>query len=186
MRRIFDVILALVLIVLLSIPMLVIAALIKISSKGPIIFWTNRIGLDNAIFKMAKFRTMRLDTPQMATHLMKNHENYITPIGKFLRKYSLDEIPQLLNILMGDMAFVGPRPALFNQYDLAELRTKKNIHKLIPGVTGWAQVNGRDSLPIPAKVEFDEYYLKNRSFSLDLKIILTTLVKAIRGEDVQH
>ncbi len=186
MKRVLDIILALVLIVLLSIPMLVITALIKLTSKRPVIFWTDRVGVDNAIFKMAKFRTMGLDAPQVATHLMKNHDDYITPIGKFLRKYSLDEIPQLFNILEGDMSFVGPRPALFNQYDLISLRTGKNIHKIIPGVTGWAQVNGRDSLPIPVKVEFDEYYLKNRSFPLDLKIIFMTLIKAIRGEDVQH
>ena len=186
MKRIFDIILALVLIVLLSIPLLVVAVLIKLTSKGPVIFWTDRVGVNNTIFKMAKFRTMRLNAPQVATHLMKNHENYITPIGKFLRVYSLDEIPQLFNILKGDMAFVGPRPALFNQYDLVELRTKKNIHKLVPGVTGWAQINGRDNLPIPVKVEFDEYYLKNRSFPLDLKIMFMTLVKAIRGEGVQH
>ena len=166
--------------------MLVIAVLIKLNSNGPVIFWTDRVGADNAIFKMAKFRTMRLDAPQVATHLMKNHEDYITPIGKALRKYSLDEIPQLFNILKGDMTFVGPRPALFNQYDLIELRTKKNIHKLIPGVTGLAQVNGRDNLPIPVKVEFDERYLKNRSLPFDLKIIFMTLIKTISGEDVQH
>ena len=185
-KRIFDVILALILVVLLSIPLMVIAVLIKLTSKGPVIFWTDRVGVNNAIFKMAKFRTMRLDAPQVATHLMKNHDDYITPIGKFLRKYSLDEIPQLFSILKADMTFVGPRPALFNQYDLISLRTKKNIHKLVPGVTGLAQVNGRDNLPIPVKVEFDEHYLKNRSFPLDLKIMLTTLIKAIRGEDVQH
>jgi len=185
-RRIFDVILALVLIAIFGLPMLVIAVLIKLNSNGPVIFWTDRVGADNAIFKMAKFRTMRLDAPQVATHLMKNHEDYITPIGKALRKYSLDEIPQLFNILKGDMTFVGPRPALFNQYDLIELRTKKNIHKLIPGVTGLAQVNGRDNLPIPVKVEFDERYLKNRSLPFDLKIIFMTLIKTISGEDVQH
>jgi O-antigen biosynthesis protein WbqP len=171
---------------LLSIPMLIIAMLIRLTSKGPVIFWTDRVGVNNAIFKMAKFRTMRLDTPQVATHLMKNHEDYVTPIGKALRKSSLDEMPQLFNILKADMTFVGPRPALFNQYDLIELRTKKNIHKLVPGVTGWAQVNGRDNLPIPVKVEFDEYYLKNRSLLLDLKAIFMTLIKAIKGEDVQH
>jgi len=186
MKRIFDIMLALVSVSMLGIPMLVIAVLIKLTSKGPVIFWTDRVGANNAIFKMAKFRTMRLDAPQVATHLMKNHDDYITPIGKILRKYSLDEIPQLFNILKGDMTFVGPRPALFNQSDLIELRTKKNVHKITPGVTGWAQVNGRDNLPIPIKVEFDEYYLKNRSFRLDLKIVLMTFIKAIKGEDVQH
>jgi len=185
-KRIIDFVMALVLIVLLSIPLLVIALLVKLTSKGPVIFWTDRVGANNVIFKMAKLRTMRLNAPQVATHLMKSHDDYITPIGKFLRKYSLDEIPQLFNILKGDMTFVGPRPALFNQNDLIGLRTKKNIHKLIPGITGWAQVNGRDNLPIPVKVEFDEYYSKNRSFPLDLKIMLMTFVKAARGEDVQH
>jgi len=186
MKRIFDIILVLVLIVLLSIPMLIIAVLIKLTSKGPVMFWTNRIGLNNATFKMAKFRTMRLDAPQIATHLMKNRENYVTSIGISLRKYSLDEISQLFNILKGDMTFVGPRPALFNQYDLIELRTKKNVHKLVPGVTGWAQVNGRDKLPIPIKVEFDEYYLRNRSFFFDLKILLATFIKVVKAENITH
>jgi O-antigen biosynthesis protein WbqP len=129
---------------------------------------------------------MKIDTPQLATHLMKNPEIYLTPIGKFLRRYSLDEIPQLFNILKGDMSFVGPRPALFNQHDLIELRTEKNIHKLIPGVTGWAQINGRDDLSIPVKVSFDEYYLNHRSFTFDLYIILLTALKVIRKEGVQH
>jgi len=186
MKRIFDIISALILVVLLSIPLLVVAVLVRLSSKGPVIFWTDRFGANNRIFKMAKFRTMRLDAPQVAKHLMKNRDDYVTPIGKFLRKYSLDEIPQLLNILNGDMAFVGPRPALFNQHDLIELRTKKGIHKLLPGVTGWAQVNGRDTLSVPVKVEFDEYYLKNKSFPLDFKIVLMTFAKAIRGKDVQY
>ena len=185
-KRIFDLILALVLIVLLSIPMLVIAALIKLTSKGPVIFWTDRVGVNNDIFKMAKFRTMKIDTPQVATHLMKNPELYLTPIGKFLRKYSLDEITQLFNILKGDMSFVGPRPALFNQDDLVKLRTEKNIHTLIPGVTGWAQVNGRDNLPIPIKASFDEYYLNHRSFAFDLYIIFLTVIKVIKREGVQH
>jgi len=186
MKRIFDVLLSLVLLLLFSIPLLLIAASIKLTSKGPVIFWTDRVGKDNAIFKMAKFRTMRVDTPQVATHLMKDHKNYITNVGMFLRKYSLDEIPQLINILKGDMTFVGPRPALFNQYDLVGLRTKKNIHKLTPGVSGWAQVNGRDNLPIPIKVEYDEYYLRNRSLPLDIRIIFMTILKTITGEDVQH
>ena len=186
MKRILDLILALVLIVLLSIPMLVIAALIKLMSKGPAIFWTDRIGVNNRIFKMAKFRTMRIATPQLATHLMKNPEDYLIPGGEFLRKYSFDELPQLFNVLKGNMSFVGPRPALFNQDDLVELRTKKNIHKLAPGVTGWAQVNGRDDLSIPIKVSFDEYYLNHRSFAFDLYIILLTVIKVIKREGVQH
>ncbi len=185
-KRLFDIILASILIILLGIPMLVIAVLIKLTSKGPVIFWTDRVGRDNAMFKMAKFRSMSSDAPQVATHLMKDHKDYVTTVGEFLRKYSLDEIPQLFNILRGDMTFVGPRPALFNQYDLIELRTKKNIHKLTPGVSGWAQVNGRDNLPIPVKVEFDDYYLKNRTLALDLRIMLMTFIKTIKGEDVQH
>ncbi|MDP2927692.1 MAG: sugar transferase [Candidatus Omnitrophota bacterium] len=196
LKRIFDLILALVLIVLLSIPMLVIAALIKLMQNrgrkirkietSPILFWTDRVGRNNRIFKMAKFRTMKLNTPQVATHLMKDPEDYLIPGGEFLRKYSFDELPQLFNILKGEMSFVGPRPALFNQDDLVGLRTKKNIHKLVPGVTGWAQVNGRDDLAIPIKVSFDEYYLNHRSFAFDLYIILLTVIKVIKREGVQH
>ncbi len=185
-KRIFDLILVLFLIILLSVPMLVIAVLIKLMSKGKVIFWTDRVGKNNRIFKMAKFRTMKLNTPQVATHLMKNPEDYLIPVGGFLRKYSLDELPQLFNVLNADMTFVGPRPALFNQDDLVELRTKKNIHTLIPGVTGWAQVNGRDNLPIPIKVSLDEHYLKHRSFAFDLYIILLTVIKVIKKEGVQH
>lgn len=186
MKRIFDLILALVLLVLLSILMLVIAALIKLMSNGPVIFWTDRVGVNNCIFKMAKFRTMKLNTPQVATHLMRNPEDYLIPCGELLRKYSLDELPQLFNILRGEMSFVGPRPALFNQDDLVELRTKKNIHILIPGVTGWAQVNGRDDLPIPVKVSFDKYYLNHHSFAFDLYIIFLTVLKVVKREGVQH
>lgn len=185
-KRIFDLILALSLIALLSIPMLVIAALIKLMSKGPAIFWTDRIGANNRIFKMSKFRTMKLNTPQVATHLMENPEDYLIPGGGFLRKFSLDELPQLFNVLKGDMSFVGPRPALFNQDDLVELRTKNNIHTLTPGVTGWAQVNGRDDLSIPIKVSFDEYYLNHRSFAFDLYIVFLTAIKVVKREGVQH
>ncbi len=186
MKRVFDLILALALIVLFSIPMLVIAALIKLMSKGPVIFWTDRVGKNNTIFKMTKFRTMKLNTPQLATHLMENPEDYLIPCGAFLRKYSFDELPQLFNILRGEMSFVGPRPALFNQDDLIALRAKKNVHKLIPGITGWAQVNGRDDLPIPVKVSFDEYYLNHRSFAFDLYIIFLTAIKVIKREGVRH
>jgi len=186
MKRIFDVILAIILIILFCLLMLITAVLIKLVSKGPIIFLTDRVGVNNHIFKMAKFRTMRLNTPQVATHLMENPEAYLIPTGKFLRKYSFDELPQLFNVLKGDMSFVGPRPALFNQDDLVEFRTKKNIHTLIPGVTGWAQVNGRDDLPIPVKVSLDEYYLNYRSFVFDLYIILLTAIKVIKREGVQH
>ncbi|PIQ90252.1 MAG: lipid carrier--UDP-N-acetylgalactosaminyltransferase [Candidatus Omnitrophica bacterium CG11_big_fil_rev_8_21_14_0_20_41_12] len=185
-KRIFDLVLALVLIVLFSILMLAVVVLIKLMFKGPAIFWTDRVGVNNVIFKMAKFRTMKLDTPQLATHLMENPEIYLIPLGAFLRRYSLDELPQLFNVLKGDMSFVGPRPALFNQDDLVELRTKKNIHTLVPGVTGWAQVNGRDDLPIPVKVSFDEYYLNHRSFVFDLRIIFLTAVKVIKKEGIQH
>ena len=166
--------------------MLIIGVLIKLTSKGRIIFWTDRVGKNNTIFKMAKFRTMKLDTPQIATHLMENPEEYLISGGGFLRKYSLDELPQLFNVLKGDMSFVGPRPALFNQDDLVKLRTTKNIHTLTPGVTGWAQVNGRDDLPIPVKVSFDEYYLDHRSFTLDLYIILLTAIKVVKTEGVRH
>lgn len=186
MKRIFDLIFALFLLVLLSIPMLAVAALIKLMSRGPVIFWTDRVGVNNAIFKMAKFRTMKLNTPQVATHLMQNPKRYLIPGGGFLRKFSIDELPQLFNIILGDMTFVGPRPALFNQDDLIELRTRKNVHTLIPGVTGWAQINGRDELPIPVKVEFDAYYLKNKSLFLDAKILFITVFKVIKKEAVSH
>ncbi|MFH2138252.1 MAG: sugar transferase [Candidatus Omnitrophota bacterium] len=186
MKRIFDLVLSLILIFLFSVPMLVVAVYIKLMSKGPALFWTDRVGVNNVIFKMAKFRTMKLNTPQLATHLMKNPEKYLIPGGEFLRMSSLDELPQLLNILKGNMSFVGPRPALFNQHDLVELRTKKNIHKLVPGVTGWAQVNGRDDIEIPVKVSFDEYYLRNRSFFFDFKIIFLTVIKVLKREGVKH
>ncbi len=186
MKRIFDMIAAIFLLACLSFPLLVLAAIIKLTSPGPVLYWSDRIGIGNKIFKMCKFRTMRVDTPAVATHLFKDPDQYITPAGSFLRKFSLDELPQLFNIILGDMSFVGPRPALFNQNDLIELRTKKNIHMLTPGVTGWAQINGRDELPIPIKVEFDEYYLKNKSFLLDIKIMLVTLLKVINKEGVAH
>jgi O-antigen biosynthesis protein WbqP len=186
MKRIFDLILTVILLFLLSIPMFFIALLIKISSKGPALYWSDRVGVNNTIFKMAKFRTMRVNTPAVATHLLKNPNLYITPVGSILRKFSLDELPQLLSIISGDMTFVGPRPALFNQNDLIELRTRKNVHKLIPGVTGWAQINGRDDLPIPVKVDFDAYYLQNRSFPLDIKILFITVINTILGKGVQH
>jgi O-antigen biosynthesis protein WbqP len=186
MKRIFDLILALALIILLSVPMLVIALFIKLMSKGPAIFWTDRVGANNTIFKMAKFRTMKLNTPQVATHLMENPEKYLIPGSGFLRKSSLDELPQLFNILKGDMSFVGPRPALFNQDDLVALRTDNGVYKLTPGITGWAQVNGRDDLPIPVKVSFDEYYLNHLSFAFDLRILFLTAIKVIRKEGVRH
>lgn len=184
-KRVIDLIAAVLLLVCLSLPLFVLAIIIKLTSSGPVLYWTDRVGKDNKIFKMCKFRTMRVDTPAVATHLFKNAGQYLTPIGSFLRRFSLDELPQLFNIISGRMTFVGPRPALFNQDDLIEFRTKKNVHTLIPGVTGWAQVNGRDELPIPIKVEFDEYYLENKSFLFDVKIILITVSKVIKREGVK-
>ena len=166
--------------------MLTIAFLVKITSKGSVLYWSDRVGINNTIFRMPKFRTMRVDTPAVATHLMENPDIYLTSIGSFLRKFSLDELPQLYSILKGDISFVGPRPALYNQDDLVELRTGKGIHKLIPGITGWAQVNGRDELPIPVKVEFDEYYLKNRSFIFDMKILLMTFFNVLSSKGITH
>jgi O-antigen biosynthesis protein WbqP len=166
--------------------MLVIALLVKLTSPGPVLYWSDRVGINNTIFRMPKFRTMRVDTPAIATHLMKNPDVYLTLIGSFLRRFSLDELPQLYSVLKGDISFVGPRPALFNQDDLIELRTGKGIHKLIPGITGWAQVNGRDELPIPVKVEFDEYYLKNRSFLFDMKILWMTFFNVISSKGITH
>ena len=185
-KRIFDLTTAILLLFCLSLPLLLIAIIIKLTSVSPVLYWSDRVGKDNRIFKMCKFRTMRADTPAIATHLLKDADYYLTPVGNFLRKFSLDELPQLFNILSGDMTLVGPRPALFNQNDLIELRTKKNVHTLIPGVTGWAQVNGRDELSIPLKVELDEYYLKNKSFLFDLKILCITIIAVIRGKGVQH
>ena len=160
--------------------------MVKLTSKGPVLYWSDRVGINNGIFRMPKFRTMTLNTPALATHLMKNPDVYLTLVGSFLRRFSLDELPQLYSILKGDISFVGPRPALYNQDDLIELRTGEGIHKLIPGITGWAQVSGRDELPIPVKVVFDEYYLKNRSFPFDLKILWMTFVKVVRKEGVTH
>jgi O-antigen biosynthesis protein WbqP len=186
MKRLFDLAMSLSAAMVLAIPMLIVAILVKLTSPGPALYWSNRVGRNNEIFKMPKFRTMRIDTPAVATHLLDNPDRWLTPMGKFLRKSSLDELPQLWSILSGDMSIVGPRPALFNQDDLVALRTAKGVHMLTPGLTGWAQVNGRDELPIPVKVEFDEYYLKNRSFILDMKIIFQTAVKVVRREGVTH
>jgi len=186
MKRLFDMFSSCLLLFVFGIPILLVAFMVKITSKGPALYTSDRVGIHNSIFRMYKFRTMKIDTPQVATHLMTNPNQYLTPIGKFLRKTSLDELPQLFNILKGDMSFVGPRPALFNQDDLVALRTEKGIDSLVPGLTGWAQINGRDELPIPIKVGFDEYYYKNKSFLLDLKILFLTFVKVIRSEGVEH
>ena len=186
MKRFFDLVMAGFLLCFLSVPILVVGLMVRLTSEGPALYWSDRVGINNSIFRMPKFRTMRVDTPAVATHLMKNPDVYLTPIGSFLRRFSLDELPQLYSILKGDISFVGPRPALYNQDDLVELRNRKGIHKLIPGITGWAQVNGRDVLSIPVKVDFDEYYLKNRSFALDFKILWMTFVKVVRREGVTH
>jgi O-antigen biosynthesis protein WbqP len=177
---------AILLLIIFSLPMLIIALLVKLTSKGPILYWSDRVGKNNVIFKMPKFRTMNGDTPTVATHLLKNSNQYVTPAGRFIRKISLDELPQLFSVLKGHMSFVGPRPALFNQQDLIELRTQKGIHILTPGITGWAQVNGRDDLPIPVKVDFDEYYLNHHSFLFDLKTLVMTFLNVSRGKGVQH
>jgi O-antigen biosynthesis protein WbqP len=186
MKRFFDFTAALILLVIMAVPIVLIAILVKITSPGPVIYWSERVGKDNKNFIMPKFRTMRKDSPVIATHLMQNVENYLTSFGSFLRTTSLDELPQFWSVLKGDMSFVGPRPALFNQEDLIALRTEKGVHKLIPGITGWAQVNGRDDLPISVKVEYDEYYLKNQSFFFDLKILWNTFFKVIKKEGVAH
>jgi len=186
MKRIFDIVLVIMFFIVFFFPMLIVALLVKITSKGSVLYWSDRVGKNNKIFKMPKFRTMKDDTPAMATHLMTNPEQYCTSVGSFLRKTSLDELPQLYSVLKGDMSFVGPRPALFNQDDLIELRTKKGIHNLIPGITGWAQINGRDDLPIPEKVDLDEYYLNNHSFMFDLKTLFMTLLSVINSQGVQH
>ncbi len=186
MKRLMDILLSLAALAVLGLPMLALGLLVKLTSSGPALYWSDRVGLANAIFKMPKFRTMRTDTPPMATHLMSDPAKYLTPAGGLLRKYSLDELPQLLSILRGDMSFVGPRPALFNQEDLIALRTARGIHRIPPGLTGWAQVNGRDELPIPVKVEYDEYYLRRSSLFLDIKIILMTAYQAVAGKGVKH
>jgi O-antigen biosynthesis protein WbqP len=185
-KRAFDIITASILLVILLPLLLIIAALIKVTSKGPAIHWSNRVGRDNRVFRMPKFRSMRIDAPQVATHLLTDPKSYLTPIGSFLRRTSLDEWPQLLSIINGDLSFVGPRPALFNQDDLIALRTKAGVHLLVPGLTGWAQVNGRDELPIPLKVQFDRDYDLRRSMAFDLKIIGLTAVMVLRRDGIRH
>ncbi len=186
MKRFFDLALACVAAVLLVLPIAVVAVAVRMTSPGPALYWSDRVGRQNRIFKMPKFRSMRIDTPAVATHLLQNPDQWLTPIGSFLRRSSLDELPQLWSILRGDMSFVGPRPALFNQDDLIALRTEKNVHELVPGLTGWAQVNGRDELPIPQKVELDAEYLRRQSFIFDLKILWMTILKVISRDGVSH
>ncbi len=186
MKRLVDLILILVTVVLLSLPVIIVVVLVKLTSKGPIFYWSDRVGKDNVIFKMPKFRSMNIDTPEVATHLLADPKSVLTPIGDFLRKSSLDELPQLWSIIKGDMSFVGPRPALFNQDDLIALRTEKGVHDLVPGLTGWAQINGRDELPIPQKVDLDVEYLHHQSLWLDIKIIWLTFIKVIKKDGVSH
>lgn len=186
MKRLFDLALAIAAALLIAIPASCIAVLVRLTSKGPALYWSDRIGKNNTIFKMPKFRTMQIGTPAVATHLLNDPDQYLTPIGSFLRKSSLDELPQLWSILNGDMSFVGPRPALFNQEDLIELRTRHGIHMLVPGLTGWAQINGRDELPIPQKVALEIEYKEKESFLFDLRIILLTALKVLRRDNVTH
>ncbi len=177
---------AFILMLVLGFPMLFIALIIKLTSRGPVLYWSNRVGRDNHIFRMPKFRTMKIDTPEVATHLLTDPNRHLTWPGRLLRRSSMDELPQLISILKGDMGLVGPRPALFNQDDLVALRTEKGIDSLRPGLTGWAQINGRDELPIPTKVALDEYYLLHKSFAFDLAIIAKTLIRVWRREGVSH
>jgi len=186
MKRIFDLFTGIVLLVLLVIPMLLIYIAVRLSSKGLALYWSNRVGKDNTIFKMPKFRSMLVDTPALATHLLNNPDSYLSPIGGFLRRTSLDELPQLFSVLKGSMSFVGPRPALFNQDDLIALRTKKGVDKLLPGITGWAQVNGRDGLSIPDKVALDVEYLNCQSFWFDMRILWMTFLKVMKRDGVSH
>ena len=186
MKRVFDLLLALVALLLLGLPLLLVAVAVRLTSPGPVLYWSDRVGRHNRLFKMPKFRSMQIGTPAVATHLLQNPDAWLTSIGSFLRKSSLDELPQLWSILMGDMSFVGPRPALFNQDDLIALRTAAGVHELLPGLTGWAQINGRDELPIPQKVELDVAYLKRRSLVFDVYILWLTALKVIRREGVAH
>ena len=185
-KRLFDIFFAIILLLICAPAMLGIAVLVALTSRGSILYWSDRVGKKNRIFSMAKFRTMSVGAPSVATHLLSYPHQYITRIGQWLRRTSIDELPQLWNILKGDMSFVGPRPALYNQDDLIALRTQKGVHVLVPGLTGWAQIHGRDKLPIPLKVEYDEYYLAHQSLRMDIAILWKTLFKAMRGEGVVH
>ncbi len=183
-KRTFDIVLAVFGIAIAAVPLALIALVVRLTSRGPALHWSRRVGRDNQIFWMPKFRSMRVNTPQLATHLLTGSERFITPVGRFLRRSSLDELPQLWSILTGRMSFVGPRPALFNQDDLVAARTARGVHRLPPGLTGWAQINGRDELSIPEKVELDAHYLHHRSFGLDLRILFLTAFKVFRSEGV--
>jgi len=186
LKRLFDLCLGGVAAMVLVLPIAVVALLVRLTSPGPALYWSDRVGRNNAIFRMPKFRSMRVGTPAVATHLLADPKSHLTPIGSFLRKSSLDELPQLWSILVADMSFVGPRPALFNQDDLIALRTECGVHELVPGLTGWAQVNGRDELPIPDKVKLDAEYLRRRSLGFDIYILWLTFVKVVRRDGVSH
>jgi O-antigen biosynthesis protein WbqP len=186
MKRLFDLVLALFAGIVLLLPIIIVSLLVRFTSPGPVLYWSDRVGRRNILFKMPKFRTMRIGTPAVATHLLADPHTYLTPIGSFLRKSSLDELPQLWSILAGDMSFVGPRPALFNQNDLIELRTQCGVDQLLPGLTGWAQVNGRDELPIPDKVKLDQEYLHKANMLFDLRILCLTFEKVVKRDGVQH
>lgn len=185
-KRLFDIALVSLLLLVFAIPLVLVALAVKLTSEGPVIHWSKRVGRHNKLFLMPKFRSMKINTPQVATHLLGDAHNHLTPVGGFIRKTSLDELPQLWSVLVGDMSFVGPRPALFNQEDLIKLRTELGVSTLRPGITGWAQINGRDEIPIPVKVELDNYYCKNASPWMDIKIIFLTAYKVFKAEGVQH
>ena len=186
MKRVFDIFLGCLAVLILLVPVLLVAIAVRLTSKGPIFYWSDRVGRNNVIFKMPKFRSMLVGTPALATHLLADAQSHLTPIGSFLRKTSLDELPQLWSILVGNMSFVGPRPALFNQQDLIAMRTEQGVHTLVPGLTGWAQVNGRDELPIPEKVKLDVAHLQRQSLRFDLSILWLTFVKVLRRDGVLH
>ena len=186
MKRVFDIFLGCLAALILFVPVLLVAMAVRLTSKGPALYWSDRVGRNNVIYKMPKFRSMRVSTPALATHLLADARSHLTPIGSFLRKSSLDEFPQLWSILAGDMSFVGPRPALFNQQDLIALRTEQGVHTLVPGLTGWAQINGRDELSIPIKVQYEVEYLQKQSFWFDMKILGLTFLKVVRRAGVSH
>ena len=186
MKRLFDLVVALVAVVFLALPIVMTALAVRLTSPGPALYWSDRVGRHNRIFKMPKFRSMRIDTPEVATHLLQRPEQWLTPIGSFLRRSSLDELPQLWCILCGDMSFVGPRPALHNQHDLIALRTEAGVHTLRPGLTGWAQINGRDELPVPQKVALDAWYLQHQSFWCDARILCLTALHVLRRDGIAH
>lgn len=185
-KRLFDIFLSLIIFIILLVPMIGIGVLVRLSSRGPALHWSSRVGKDNKIFRMPKFRSMHITAPNIASHLLKDPNLFLTPMGKFMRKSSIDELPQLWTILIGEMSFVGPRPALYNQEDLIQMRTKNNVHTLVPGLTGWAQVNGRDNLSISEKVKLDTEYLNNQSFLFDLKIIFLTFVRVFKQQEISH